>query len=192
MSDITRSRILETAELLLRRHGPAKLTVTDVARHLGMSHANVYRHFASKADLLDAVAERWLRTVSGALEPIALADGPAAERLEGWAVGLWQQKRRKISDDPEHFAMYHGVAEAARGVVARHVETLLGQLERILADGAASGEFQMTDPPAAARAVWNATVRFHHPHLVTANPACEAELQAVLALVTAGLRTGAL
>ncbi len=63
---LTRERILTAAEELLRRHGPAKTTVADVARALGMSHANVYRHFASKAELRDVVAERWLHSVTRA------------------------------------------------------------------------------------------------------------------------------
>ncbi|MBW8856399.1 MAG: helix-turn-helix transcriptional regulator, partial [Bradyrhizobium sp.] len=59
----TRERILTAAEELLRRHGLAKATVVDVARALEMSHANVYRHFASKTELQDAVAHRWLERI---------------------------------------------------------------------------------------------------------------------------------
>src|ERR1700753_2191056 len=65
-----RDRILNAAEDLLRRHGPAKTTVVDVARALEMSHANVYRHFASKQALQDAVAEDWLKRVSAPLQTI--------------------------------------------------------------------------------------------------------------------------
>src|ERR1051325_393207 len=64
----TRERILKAAEDLLRRHGPAKTPVVDGARALEMSHANVYRHFASKTELQDAVADRWLKAIS---EPLA-------------------------------------------------------------------------------------------------------------------------
>ncbi|GAB3955507.1 hypothetical protein GCM10027614_65040 [Micromonospora vulcania] len=67
MSDTTAlsaGRILDAAEEVLRRYGPAKATVLDVARALGVSHGSVYRHFASKAALREAVAERWLARVS--------------------------------------------------------------------------------------------------------------------------------
>jgi len=59
-SSTTRDRILDAADALLQRLGPARMGVVDVARALGMSHANVYRHFDSKAALRDAVVERWL------------------------------------------------------------------------------------------------------------------------------------
>lgn len=48
---LTAERILETTEEVLRRYGPAKATVVDVARALGVSHGSVYRHFRTKAAL---------------------------------------------------------------------------------------------------------------------------------------------
>jgi hypothetical protein len=44
---LTQERILEAAEEVLRRFGPAKANVVDVARALGVSHGSVYRHFPS-------------------------------------------------------------------------------------------------------------------------------------------------
>ena len=188
----TRERILEAAELLLRRHGPAKTSVVDVARALGMSHANIYRHFASKAALQDAVAERWLHTVSDPLAELADASGPAGARLEAWVLALAAAKRRKVLQDPEIFATYHAIVELARGVVESHVATLRGQLARIIRAGIASGEFAPTDPDAAAAAVLDATARFHHPHhvLESAGRADEEDAAArrVLSLLVGGLR----
>jgi AcrR family transcriptional regulator len=198
-ADATRERILDAAEALLRRHGPAKTTVVDVARALGMSHANVYRHFASKAALQDAVAERWLHGVSDPLAVIAGGGGDAAARLEAWVLALAHAKRRKVLDDPELFATYHAVAEAARDVVRAHVTTLRAQVAAIVRDGVARGEFAIpaSEADAAAEAVLDATARFHHPHQVreTAGRAEADEARAVrrvVALLVAGLRAGAL
>ena len=68
---LTPERILEAAEDVLRRFGPAKATVVDVARALGVSHGSVYRHFPSKAALRDAVPERWLHRISEPLAAVA-------------------------------------------------------------------------------------------------------------------------
>ncbi|HEY1384219.1 MAG TPA: TetR/AcrR family transcriptional regulator, partial [Dongiaceae bacterium] len=65
---LTREKILEAAEDVLRRFGPSKTTVVDVARALGVSHGSVYRHFPSKAALREAVLERWLHRISDPLE----------------------------------------------------------------------------------------------------------------------------
>lgn len=47
MSDgpLTSERIRNAAEEVLHRYGPAKTTVADVARALGVGHGRVYRHF---------------------------------------------------------------------------------------------------------------------------------------------------
>ncbi len=191
-----RDRILDAAEAVLRRHGPAKTTVVDVARAMGMSHANVYRHFASKAALQDAVAERWLHAVAAPLAAVAAGPGAAAVRLTRWVEALAEAKRRKVRDDPELFATYHALAEGARDVVAAHVAELRGQLAAVVRDGVARGEFAAADPDAAAAAVFDATARFHHPHHILAHAGGdEAEerraLAAVLALLAAGLRAPA-
>src|SRR5512134_642689 len=132
---LTAEAILDTAEEVLRRYGPAKASVVDVARALRVSHGSVYRHFPSKAALRDAVTERWLESISEPLEAIAAGKGTAPKRLERWLDSLVQAKRRKALDDPELFATYIQLAADAREVVKAHVQTLVDQLARIVADG---------------------------------------------------------
>ncbi len=160
---LTHDRILDTAEDVLRRFGPAKTTVVDVARALGVSHGTIYRHFPSKAALRDAVAQRWLARVANPLATIAEEQGPASERLYRWLTGLSAAKRHKVLDDPELFATYHGLAEQARDVVDAHVNELIDQIARIVDDGVTQGEFVVGDVATSARAVFDATIRFHHP-----------------------------
>ena len=184
-------RILDAAEAVLRRHGVEKTNVVDIARSLGMSHGNIYRHFPSKQALLDAVAVRWLHAVSDPLETIADDRArPAAERLSAWFDTLRKAKRRKVRDDPELFQVYHGIVMAMREVVDEHVAILVGQLERIIADGMTAGEFARRPSAAAmARAFMQATMSFHHPALVMRDPpATDADARTVFGLVLAGLR----
>lgn len=185
-----RTRILDAAVGELRRHGPARTGVVDVARALGVSHAAVYRHFPSKQALFDAVAGRWLAAVSEPLGAIAARPGKASARLEEWLLALIAVKRRKVTEDPELFATYHAVAEAAHTVASAHVAELQDQIRRIVADGAAAGEFKVADPAAAAKAVLQATIYFHHPHFVREHPADPAAERAVVRLVLAGLAAG--
>ena len=78
---LTRDRIVSAAEDVLRRFGPGKATVVDVARALGVSHAAVYRHVATKAELRDLVVGRWAETTMPPLRAIAAKPGPAPERV---------------------------------------------------------------------------------------------------------------
>mgnify|MGYP000589722472 CR=1 FL=1 len=186
---LTPERILDAAEEVLRRYGPAKANVVDVARALGVSHGSVYRHFPTKADLRDAVASRWLARVSAPLREIAEEDGPAADRLQRWLRALAAAKQRKVQDDPELFATYHAIAEDSRAVVRAHVDELVGQLARIVADGRRQGAFQVDNAEAAARSVFDATQRFHHPAHSDewTDPGIDRAFERVLALLLAGL-----
>jgi len=190
----TRERILAAAVDLLRKHGIAKTTVVDVARALDMSHANVYRHFASKTELQDAVAQRWLKKIMEPLRAIVEEKGSAAERLERWIFTLAAQKRAKVLNDPELFAAYHAIATDARAVVEAHVGELQAHIACIIRDGAAVGEFKVRDAEEAAMAVLNATARFHHPYHVKESGGRDTteEIRAVMKLVLAGLRSGSL
>ena len=186
---LTAARILEAAEDVLRRYGPAKANVVDVARALQVSHGSVYRHFGSKAALRDAVAERWLAGVSAPLEAVAAGSGAAPDRLRRWLDLLVESKRSRALADPELFATYVGLAAEARGVVKAHVETLVDQLARIISAGVAEGAFQASNARVAARAVFDATGRFHNPaHAAEwSDPDIDAAYEGVRDLVVAGL-----
>ena len=189
---LTPDRILEAAEDVLRRFGPGKATVVDVARALGVSHGSVYRHFPSKAALRDAVTKRWLHRIMVPLAAVVEEDGPAPERLRRWLVLLTSSKRKRVLDDPELFATYLALASDAREVVAAHVEELADQLARIIADGIARGEFTPRNPAAAGRAVLDATTRFHKPAHAGewGDPGIDAALDGVVSLILAGLSAG--
>ena len=58
--DDTRDRIMDVADRLFRQVGFAKTTVADIAAELDMSPANVYRFFASKNAIVEAICRRCL------------------------------------------------------------------------------------------------------------------------------------
>jgi AcrR family transcriptional regulator len=166
-----------------------KANVVDVARALDVSHGSVYRH-PSKAALRDAVAERWLAGISVPLDAVAMEQGPASERLRRWLDLLVSSKQTKALDDPELFATYVELTAEARDVVKAHVDALVAQLARIIADGVAQDAFEKAvNPVGAARAVFDATARFHNPAQASAwgEPGIDAAYEAVRALVLRGL-----
>lgn len=192
---LTAERILEATEEVLRRHGPAKATVVDVARALGVSHGSVYRHFRTKAALREAVTKRWLDRTTDLLAEIAGAPGLDAEtRLRDWLAALFAAKRRKAFDDPELFATYSVLTtETAETVVSEHIADLTGQLTAIVRDGIASGAFTAADPAVAAVAVFRATDRFHDPHYAREweQPGVQDDFDALVGLLLRGLRARA-
>jgi AcrR family transcriptional regulator len=51
-------RILDAAQELFAKHGPAAVTVRQVAEKAGVTHALVHKYFGSKDDLIKAVVDR--------------------------------------------------------------------------------------------------------------------------------------
>lgn len=189
-SALTSEQILSTAEDVLRRFGPAKATVVDIARALGVSHGSVYRHFSSKAALREAVTQRWLDQAHHQLATISTEPGPATERLHRWLATLFAAKRRKALDDPELFATYLTLVGELSTTVEAHLATLTAQIAAILEDGIHQGEFRESDPATTARAIFQATAHFHDPVHADewSDPRSETDFESVWALLLAGLR----
>jgi AcrR family transcriptional regulator len=186
---LTPERILEVTEDVLRRFGLAKATVVDVARALDVSHGSVYRHFPSKASLREAVAKRWLDRVNAPLQKIAESSGPAPAKLERWLRTMIAIKHKKLADDPEMFETYLTLAQEACKVVKAHKDGLIDQVADILSEGVKQGAFQVADTKATARALFEATCRFHHPAHAEEwkDPQLAARIDVLLALLLRGV-----
>ena len=185
---LTREQILAAAKETLRRYGPAKTTVVDVAQSLGVSHGAVYRHFPTKAALRAAVVRDGLEAVAGRLRGIAEETGPAVDRLHRWLLGLIDFKHGYAREDAELFETYALIDKDDPVVLRDHVSSLTGQLDRILADGVEAGEFRASTLGGGA-VIWDATTRFHHPaHRVEwLDPKIGEEFEAVWSLILRGL-----
>src|SRR5919108_2333720 len=108
---LTAEQILRTTEEVLRRYGPAKATVVDVARALGVSHGSVYRHFRTKAALREAVTKRWLDRTTEVLAAIVAASGLDPEtRVREWLPGPLSPQPRKGGGAPGVFPPHPGGA----------------------------------------------------------------------------------
>ncbi|NUK04817.1 TetR family transcriptional regulator [Streptomyces lunaelactis] len=187
---LTPERILEATEDVLRRYGPAKATVVDVARALGVSHGSVYRHFRTKAALREAVTSRWLER--SVVELAKITNGhehPAPVKLRSWLTTLFEAKRHKAGDDPELFATYGVLIEENSGVVEEHIRELVEQVREIIEEGVLARQFAPADPGSAAQAVFDATSRFHDPAYAPEwqKPSIDDEFAAVLDLLLRGL-----
>lgn len=183
--------IVSATEDLLRRHGPDKTTVLDVARQLGVSHGSVYRHFPSKAALREAVIRRWLDRVRDELAATAHNSAlPPAERLRALLSTVFAAKWAKARQDPELFATFRVLAAEHSTVSAGHVGFLLAQIRHVITEGVTSGDFTADEPEVIARAVLNATSRFHDPTHAAEwhSPETEADSAAVVSLILDGLR----
>ena len=124
-----------------------------------------------------------------------LFDDGAAEVVLAWREGdIWLRtmidiKYKKVTEDPEMFATYLTLAQEACEAVRAHKERLVDQVAHIIADGVKQGAFQVADVRSTARAVFEATVRYHHPAHADdwKDPSRPARIDALLGLLLRGL-----
>src|SRR4051812_8851977 len=146
----TRERILVVAERLFRQIGYQKTTVADIAKELRMSPANVYRFFDSKKSIHEGVA----RTLMGEVETEALrivaAPGPAKPRLRELLTTVNRMNSERYVGDNKLHEMVAIAMEEDWDVCVAHIECITRMIGEVIAQGAASGEFDAPDVPLAA------------------------------------------
>lgn len=74
-------RILDAAQRLVFRTGARKLSLSDVATLAGVSRPTIYRYFASKEELIDALGKRERRRFAAAMDD-AMSGVVGVARLE--------------------------------------------------------------------------------------------------------------
>ena len=163
----TRSRIVATAEHLFRVYGYQKTTVADIAKELKMSPANVYRFFQSKKELTEAVARLLMGGVEAAAAAIAAQeDEPAASRLRRLIAEVSRMNAERYVADNKMHEMCAVAMTEAWPLVEAHIEYMRSLLERIIADGIASGEFRTGDAKIFAQCVHKAIIVLCHPLMI--------------------------
>src|SRR4051794_26532278 len=81
-----RSELLEAAERTLTERGAAELSLRELAREVGVSHAAPRRHFRDKQALLDALAQSGFERLGADLDrALGRAGGDFRSRLAAFA-----------------------------------------------------------------------------------------------------------
>ena len=112
-----RRALLDASLELLAESGPQALTLREVARRAGVSHAAPYRHFADKDELVAAVAEEGFATLRERMLAAAAVARTSIEALERSGVAYV----RLALEHPAHCAVMFG--RVASDLKQRRVET---------------------------------------------------------------------
>ena len=189
------ARIMEAAATFLRRYGPRRATVVAIAQAAGMSHANVYRYFPSKAALIEEVTATWLRPIESEVRVIAESPDPATDKLERILVAIQRAYRDKLERDPQLFRIYAEAAQVDAPVARKHGARLQGAVQRTLEEGFVQGNFRQVDLPRALALVFDVAHRFIHPAAImldarTARTALNTRAGRVTRLLLQELKSG--
>lgn len=94
-----RRALLRASLQLLRKKSPEALTLREVARMAGVSHAAPYRHFQDKEALIAAVAEQGFVRLARSIDKATEVDAPLSQRFKAGALAYI----RFAQKSPGHF-----------------------------------------------------------------------------------------
>ena len=165
-AEATASAIVETAERLFRTLGYQKTTVADLARELRMSPANIYRFYASKSAINEAVCARMLGGLQDRLWAIARGPGAAEDRLRSLFRQMQQETILLFFHEKQMHDMVAAALEQRWPVIDAYIEQIAKALRHIIMDGQAEGRFARSDPEATAQLVHMTMLGFSHPRVL--------------------------
>lgn len=145
-----RQQILETLALQLERHPGSTMTTAALAKAVGVSEAALYRHFASKAKMYDALIEFIEDAVFGLINRILDEEKSVQQRCHKMltVVLVFAQKNpglsRLLMGD-----VLTGETERLRLRVNKFFDRLETQLKQVLREGEMNGELRAVSPVAA-------------------------------------------
>jgi AcrR family transcriptional regulator len=188
-----RRTLIDAALRIVERDGAGALSLRELARRAGVSHAAPYRHFASREALLDALAIEGFRGLGAEMQARAGDERVPLRRFR--ALGLAYV--RYAVAHPGHFKVMFSadLREGAESLeLAAAGEPTLRALVECIAAGQAAGEVRAGDPRALSVSAWSMVhglamllVDGQLVPLVDGEPDAEEQAQAVIDVVVRGL-----
>ena len=143
-----RQEILEAFAMMLEESPGSRITTAALARHVGVSEAALYRHFPSKAKMIEGLIEFMEASVFTRITRI-LEEEPSAEgrcRNLIWLLLSFAERNpgfaRLLAGDA-----LQGETERLRARMRQFFDRLETQLRQILREGVARGDSVETAPP---------------------------------------------
>lgn len=135
-----RARVADAAYDVFAERG-LHATVAQVAERAGVGNATVFRHFPTKADLLDEVAQRWLEDWARVMEE--RLDATQHDALADLLPALFERLRRdRFTLDVLRAATLHPEVERARQGTER---LFTRALQRAIDDGQVRADVTYAD-----------------------------------------------
>jgi len=147
----TAGRILDAAEALVQVRGFNGFSYADVAAELGVTKAALHYHFAGKAELGEALIERYASRFLGALEEIDADGTDAPHKLAAYArlyLDVLQHDRMCLCGMLA--AEYRTLPGAIHATLIGFFDDNERWLARVLEDGRDAGALRFSGPPADA------------------------------------------
>ena len=130
-----RTLILEAALEVLSRDGPAKASMTEIARRAGVSRQGLYLHFSSKDDLTYQAARHAFEVAHADARAVLESGRPVMDRLAGALAAKYAPRHSGTTSRAARFwpgyeaPVIDRIIEMSDGFDKSFIELLAGALE---------------------------------------------------------------
>ena len=136
----TAERALDVAERLVQVRGFNGVSYADVAAELGITKAALHYHFASKAELGEALIERYATRFEAALDEIGQRPGDAPSKISAYAaIYLDVLRQQRMCLCGMLAAEYQTLPAAMQHAVVKFFDLNETWLEGVLDEGRQAG-----------------------------------------------------
>jgi AcrR family transcriptional regulator len=129
-----RERVLDAATELVRLEGE-KVPMADIARHAGVGVGTVYRHFATREELLEALVHRSFELAVANARTAAATPGPALDGVRAFLTATLRDRDRFVLPAHGGPKVFNPAIRALQAEVREVLQTLLDR-------GHAAGELR--------------------------------------------------
>lgn len=136
MSENAREAILTEAKCAAQKHGYNGINFRSIATEVGIKNASIYYHFASKAKLGAAVAERYWQDTAQHLETIRTTSTSAGEALRRYPAIFRQslENDNRLCLSSFMAAEYEDLPEEVKTEVQAFVDANVAWLSQMLSE----------------------------------------------------------
>ena len=151
MSQDTTSRLLDAAQHLVQQRGYNAFAYKDLATAVGIRTASIHYHFPTKADLGQALIQRYQARFDATLEDIDGRCQTATAKLKRF-VGLFRdlESGHDICLCGSLAADQGTLPEPMQASITEHFTSTAKWVAERIAEGVAAGEFEFDGRPADA------------------------------------------
>jgi TetR/AcrR family transcriptional regulator, transcriptional repressor for nem operon len=176
----TAEKILDTAQSLIVAGGYNGFSYADISAAIGIRKASIHHHFATKAELVSALVDRYGKQAEAGLAAVREGFASPAEQLQSY-LGFWRTCIRDASPSICMCAMLASemqlLPEPVASRIRAHFHHLARWLTSVLQSGVDQHQFRLDKRPDEEAQMLMATV---HGAMLSARALSDPELFAAI------------
>lgn len=143
--DAMRARLVHLAQAIVEERGASGLNLSELAARAGISPAGLSRHFETREDLMEAIADHWFQPMVEIMEDVLASDLPPRRKMYEFFARRFVVMRKKWEADPIKLQTYIEVGNDYFAQIRSYIDLADHYLGEIIGEAMSDGAFAGLD-----------------------------------------------